>query len=74
MVGGLCALSFLLLIAALAEEGSGRMLGVRNASVAFALLFALALGERPSPRQWGGIGLLVLGVLVLAVEPATRGE
>lgn len=34
--------------------------------VIFACLF---LGERPSPREWLGIGLIASGVLVLALKP-----
>ena len=34
------------------------IVGVRNASVGFALVLAYAMGERPSRRQWLGIALL----------------
>ena len=36
-------------------------------SLVLVALFAVAfLGERPSPRDWGGIALVALGVFVLA--------
>ncbi len=50
--------SFLLAVYALERSESGRVLGLRNASVGVALLFALVLGERLSPRQWAGIACL----------------
>lgn len=65
--GTLCAGSFILLVVALESASSGPMLGVRNASVGFAVLFALALGERPSRRQWGGIALLGVGIATFAL-------
>ena len=60
--GLLCAVSFLLMLEALTTAESGRILGVRNVSVGFALLFALVQGERLVGRQWLGIVLLFLGV------------
>jgi transporter family protein len=37
-------------------------------SVVLVALFAFAfLGERPSPREWLGIGLVAAGVVVLAL-------
>ena len=72
VAGVLCASSFVLLILALEHAGSGPMLGVRNASVGFAVLFALALGERPSAREWVGIATLGAGVLLFAVAEAGR--
>ena len=39
-------------------------------SLVLVALFAVAfLGERPSLREWGGIGLVAAGVLVLAFKP-----
>lgn len=66
--GLLCAVSFLLMLEALTTAESGRILGVRNVSVGFALLFALGLGERLSPRQWLGIAVLFGGVATFGVE------
>lgn len=65
--GALSAASFLLLIQALVTADSGRMLGVRNSSVGFALLFGLAQGERLSRAQWVGVVVLFAGVAVFAV-------
>jgi drug/metabolite transporter (DMT)-like permease len=66
--GVLCAASFLLMLEALATADSGRILGVRNSSVGFALLLALAQGERLNPRQWVGVVVLFSGVAVFGVE------
>jgi transporter family protein len=42
---------------------------VDKLSVVLVALFAvLLLGERPSPREWLGIGLVGLGVVVLALK------
>jgi len=39
-------------------------------SVVLVALFAFAfLGERPSLREWGGIALVTMGVIVLAIRP-----
>ena len=67
LAGVLCAASFLLMLAALAQTESGRILGVRNASVGFALLLAVLRGERLSARQWAGVGVLGAGVAMFAV-------
>lgn len=68
LTGALCATSFLLLLEALVSTDSGRILGVRNASVGFGMLLALLRGERFSARQWLGIALLFAGVAVFGVE------
>ncbi len=65
--GTLSAASFLLLVWALVTADSGRMLGVRNSSVGFALLFGLAQGERLDRRQWLGVLLLFAGVAAFAL-------
>lgn len=70
--GVLCAASFLLMLEALAFAESGRILGVRNASVGFALLFALWLGERLTPRQWFGVAVLFAGVALFGLEQYGR--
>ncbi len=36
--------------------------------VLVALLAVLFLGERPNPREWGGLALVAAGVLVLAMK------
>jgi transporter family protein len=42
---------------------------VDKSSLVLVALFAYAwLGERPSPREWLGIGLVAAGVLVLAIR------
>lgn len=66
--GLLCAVSFLLMLEALTTADSGRILGVRNVSVGFALLFALVQGERLAGRQWLGILLLFAGVAAFGLE------
>lgn len=66
--GVLCAVSFLLMLEALTTADSGRILGVRNVSVGFALLFALVLGERLAGRQWLGVLVLFAGVAIFGLE------
>jgi uncharacterized membrane protein len=56
------ASSFLLALFALTTKHSGVVLGVRNSSVGFALLFALLLGERPTKRQYLGLALFMASV------------
>jgi uncharacterized membrane protein len=68
LAGVLCASSFLLLLTALVDAESGRILGVRNASVGFALLFAMARGERLGRRQWLGLLVLFVGVALFGVD------
>ncbi len=48
---------------------AARVAPVDKLSVALVAVFAvLFLGERPAPREWFGIGLVTLGVLVLALK------
>ena len=68
LAGALCAASFLLMLLALKSAESGRILGVRNASVGFALLFAVFGGERLHRRQWLGLGVLGTGLALFALE------
>lgn len=68
VAGVLSAVSFILLIVALTTADSGRMLGVRNASVGFAVILALFMGERPSVMQWVGLSLLGAGVAIFGWE------
>jgi drug/metabolite transporter (DMT)-like permease len=72
VAGILCAASFLLMLAALAAADSARILGVRNASVGFALLFALLGGERLARRQWVGVIVLFAGIVLFGVDQAAR--
>ena len=48
---------------------------VDKLSVVLVAVFAVAfLGERPAPREWLGIGLVALGVLVLSLRPDPGGS
>jgi drug/metabolite transporter (DMT)-like permease len=61
LAGVLCAVGFMMFLLALAKAGTGAVTTIRNTSVVFAMLFSLALGERPRPRQWLGAALVTLG-------------
>jgi drug/metabolite transporter (DMT)-like permease len=65
VAGALSAASFLVFLAALARGGAGAAATLRNTSVLFTLLFARAIGERPSRRQVLGTVAVVLGAIVL---------
>jgi uncharacterized membrane protein len=68
VVGGggvICALSFLLFLAALSSGGAGAVLTLRNTSVAFAQIFGLFLGERPGLSRLLGASLVLVGAVVL---------
>lgn len=67
--GAACGGSFLMLLLGLTTSESTRMLGVRNASVGFAVLLGVWLGERLSARQWVGLGVLGAGVVLFGLEP-----
>jgi drug/metabolite transporter (DMT)-like permease len=69
LAGVLSAASFVLMIFALQSAESGRILGIRNGSVAFAVVLAFALGERPSRRQWAGIAVMSAGIVLFALAP-----
>ncbi len=71
VAGALCAGSFLAMLVAMQAADSGRILGVRNSSVGFALLIALALGERPGRRQWLGLAVLGLGIAGFGIDQST---
>lgn len=73
LTGVLCAASFLLLLEALVSSDSGRILGVRNASVGFAVVLAMLRGERFTGRQWAGVALLFVGVAGFGVEQYVAG-
>ena len=68
LAGVLCAVSFLLMLAALVDADSGRILGVRNASVGFTLVFALLGGERLARRQWAGVVVLFAGIAAFGLD------
>lgn len=61
VAGLLCTLGFTLFLMALAMTGAAAVTTIRNTSVAFAMVFALGLGERPGLRQWVGAALVTLG-------------
>ncbi|MFL5343775.1 MAG: EamA family transporter [Hyalangium sp.] len=63
--GGLCTLSFALLLTALAHVGAGAVLTLRNTSIAFALGLAVLQGERPGRRQVSGAVLVMAGAVLL---------
>ena len=65
MAGFLCALGFSLFLVALARTGAAAVTTIRNSSVAFTVIFSLALGERPRARQWLGVVLVTLGAMGL---------
>jgi drug/metabolite transporter (DMT)-like permease len=68
VAGALCATSFLLMVWALSLSESGRVLGVRNASVGFALMFAVIGGERLTRRTWFGLCVLLIGVALFSIR------
>lgn len=54
---------------ALQAGPAAQVAAIDKSSVLLVALFAvLLLGERPSLREWGGIGLVAAGVLVLALR------
>ncbi len=66
-LGGVtCTASFLFFLDALSTTGAGAVLTLRNTSVLFAQLLALAGGEPPSGRVLGGAALVAGGALLLA--------
>jgi drug/metabolite transporter (DMT)-like permease len=65
VAGFLCALGFILYLLALARTGAAAVTTIRNTSVAFVVVFSLAIGERPGARQWLGVLLVTMGALGL---------
>ena len=65
VAGFLCALGFSLFLMALSMSGAAAVTTIRNTSVAFTVVFSLALGERPGRRQWLGVVLVTLGAVGL---------
>ncbi|HET8541303.1 MAG TPA: EamA family transporter [Anaeromyxobacter sp.] len=64
--GGLATASFLLFLMGLASSGAGVALTLRNTSVVFAQLLAVALGEALPRRQLVGAALVVAGAALVA--------
>jgi drug/metabolite transporter (DMT)-like permease len=62
--GMLCAASFSIFLSLLSDFGPGRITGLRNASVVFATLYSMALGEERTARDLLG-SLAVCGGCVL---------
>lgn len=67
LAGAMSTASFVLAVIALSQTQSGRVLGLRNASIGFAALFAWAMGERPSRIQWLGLCVMAAGVVALLI-------
>jgi drug/metabolite transporter (DMT)-like permease len=66
--GAVVVASFLLFLVGLAKSGAGVALTLRNTSVVFAQLLALAMGERVPPRQLIGSVLVVAGAALVAAS------
>jgi drug/metabolite transporter (DMT)-like permease len=66
LAGALATASFLLFLAGLSRSGAGVALTLRNTSIVFAQLLALALGEPLPRRQLAGAALVVLGASLVA--------
>ena len=64
--GVLCAGSFLLFLWGLASSGAAVALTLRNTSIMFAQVLALALGERPTHAQVAGALLIAAGATLVA--------
>ncbi len=65
-MGIICGGSFLMLIEALAGDGAGTVLTLRNTSVLFAIGLAAAIGERPRAIQIAGAVLVAAGAVMMA--------
>jgi len=65
--GILCGASFLTVIEALANGGTGYVLTLRNTSVLFAVLLAWAIGEKPRLATTAGAILVALGAVVMSL-------
>jgi drug/metabolite transporter (DMT)-like permease len=59
--GLLCTLGFTFFLMALSMTGAGAVTTIRNTSVAFVMVFSIALGERPRWPAWLGAALVTLG-------------
>lgn len=67
LAGLVCGGGFVIFLVALTAGGAGAVLTLRNTSVVFALLLALAIGERPSPRSAAGSVLVAIGAALVAL-------
>jgi drug/metabolite transporter (DMT)-like permease len=66
LTGLLATASFVLFLNALSHAGAGVALALRNTSVLFAQVLAIAIGERPRAVQVGGAVLVAVGAVALA--------
>jgi uncharacterized membrane protein len=67
-IGGvLSAASFLVFLEGLKRSGAGAALSLRNTSIAFTILFSVAMGERATKRQWIGIAVVAAGAVLLGL-------
>lgn len=66
LAGALTTASFILFLVGLARSGAGVALTLRNTSIVFAQLLAMAIGERVPPRQLLGSALVVAGAALVA--------
>jgi len=66
LMGLICGGSFLILMEALAAGGAGYVLTLRNTSVLFATLLAIAIGERPRRPEILGAILVATGAVLMA--------
>ncbi len=66
LMGIVCGGSFLMLIEALAGDGAGAVLTLRNTSVLFAIGLAALIGERPRALQIAGAVLVAAGAVLIA--------
>lgn len=66
LMGLICGGSFLILMEALAAGGAGYVLTLRNTSVLFATLLAIAIGERPRRPEILGAILVAAGAVLMA--------
>ena len=65
VIGLLCCASFLIFLIGLARAGAGAVLTLRNTSVLFAQVLALALGERPTRVRLAGALAVAAGAVFL---------
>ncbi|HEX8703010.1 MAG TPA: DMT family transporter [Myxococcaceae bacterium] len=63
--GGICTLSFALMLLSLSRVGAGAVITLRNTSIAFALVLAMLQGERPGRQQVSGAVLVMAGAVLL---------
>ncbi len=66
LTGCLAGTGFLLFRVGLRAGGAAEVFTLRNTSVVFAQVLALAIGERPARAQWMGAGLVTAGAVLLS--------